>query len=111
MFIFGFLVIKLKIISFLLCVLLAIQILPVAQIGNMLGKNQWIEELPHDTSDDISKADVSAKFNHPYLPPADYTAALSSLSESTALACIHFSDQIPSNHSTEVVIPPPDSVF
>ncbi len=83
--------------------------LPIAQIGSMLSKNQWTEELPHDTSDDIGKADAIAKFNHPYLSPAGYSDNISLLSESKALAYIHFSDQIPSNHSAEVVIPPPDS--
>lgn len=84
--------------------------LPVAQIGSMLSQNQWTEELPHNAADDIGKAYAPADFNHPYLPPAGYAAAGSFFSESKALAYIHFSDQIPFNHSNEVVILPPDSV-
>lgn len=102
--------IKLKIISFFLSLLITLQMLPIAQIGSMLSQNQWTEELPHESGDDSGKADCLAKFNHPYLPPADYAASASFLSETKALAYIHFSDQIPSNHSAEVVIPPPDSV-
>ena len=85
--------------------------LPIAQIGSMLSQNQWTEELPHDASDDNGKMDAFAKFNHPYLPPAGFSNIVSVLSESKALAYIHFSEQIPPNHSAEVVIPPPDSVI
>lgn len=85
--------------------------LPIAQIGSTLSQNQWTEELPHNASDDAGKAGAFAEFNHPYLPPAGYSTIVSFFSESTALAYIHFSENIPSNHSTEVVIPPPDSVI
>ncbi|WP_018615079.1 hypothetical protein [Segetibacter koreensis] len=103
--------IKLKIISFFLSLLIAIQMLPIAQIGNMLSKNQWTEELPHNAADDAGKADTFAKFNHPYLPPSGYSTGISFCSDSKELAYIHLSESIPSNHSTEVVIPPPDSVI
>jgi hypothetical protein len=99
--------IKLKVIAFFLSLLMIMQMLPVRQIGKVLATNQWTEELPHDV-DDIGK-DASVKFNHPFLPPANYTTT-SFASETKALAYIHFSEQIPSNHSTEVVTPPPDSV-
>lgn len=101
--------IKLKIISFFLSLLLALQMLPVAQIGCLLSQNQWTEEVPHNADDDIGKADGLPDFSHPYLPPAGYSDTIF-LSESKALAYLHFSDQVPSNHSTEVVVPPPDSV-
>lgn len=101
---------KLKIISFFLMLLVTVQMLPVEKIGNMLSKNQWTEELPHNTCDDTGKADVPADFNHPYLSPLGYSSFVSATSDTRALAYIHFSDQIPSNHSTEVVIPPPDAV-
>ena len=103
--------IKLKIISFFLLLLLTLQMLPIKQIGRMLSQNQWTEELPHSVSDDNGKADACIHLHHPYLPPACYTAVVSSASDSKTLAYIHFSDQIPSNHSAEVVIPPPDSVM
>lgn len=83
------------------------QILPIKQIGKVLASNQWTEELPHDI-DEPGKG-TSIKFNHPFLPPAAYITSVSFASDTKALAYIHFSDQIPSNHSTEVVIPPPDS--
>jgi hypothetical protein len=84
------------------------QMLPVKQIGKVLANNQWTEELPHDT--DEAGKDPSVKFNHPFLHPSAYEAAISFASDSKALAYIHLSEQIPSNHSTEVVSPPPDSV-
>lgn len=103
--------IKLKIISLFLSLLFTIQVLPIARIGSMLSQNQWTEELPHGNSDDSGKTGTFSNYNHPYLPPAAYAANGSIFSDSKALAYIHYSDQIPSNHSTEVVIPPPDSVI
>ena len=74
----------------------------------MLSKNQWTEEIP-DVADEPGKA-AFTNFNHPFLPPIDYTTAVSFKKETKALAYIHHSEQIPSNHSTEVVTPPPDSL-
>lgn len=84
--------------------------LPIAQIGSMLSQNQWTEELPHSAADDNGKADGFAKYNYPYLTPVNYSTVASLFSETLALAYIHSSEQIPSNHSTEVVTPPPDAV-
>jgi hypothetical protein len=81
--------------------------LPLATIGSMLGSNQWTEELPHNTGDDEGKS-ITVSYNHPFLPPSDYTTATSVFAEAKALAYIHLSEQMPSNHSTEVVTPPPD---
>jgi hypothetical protein len=96
---------KLKVISFFLCLLLTMQMLPVQQIGRMLSSNQWTEELPHSTDDGSGKEDLSLQ--KLFLPPSSLTGT-SIRVETKALAYIHFSSQIPSNHSTDVVSPPPD---
>ena len=103
--------VKLKIISFFLILLLTLQMLPIKQIGSMLSQNQWTEELPHNVSDDDGKADACTGLHHPFLPPASYAAVVASAYESKTLAYIHFSEHIPFNHSAEVVIPPPDSII
>ena len=100
--------IKLRIISFFLSLLLTLQMLPIAQIGSMLSQNQWTEELPHD-ADESGKAEPSVKYIQPYLPPSAYITSISS-TETKCRAYIHHCKQMPSNHSTEVVTPPPDSV-
>jgi len=81
--------------------------LPLASIGNMLSKNQWTEELPHSLGDEEGKLS-EFNFNHPFIPPSEYHTIVSVFSEAKALAYIHLSEQIPTNHSTEVVTPPPD---
>jgi hypothetical protein len=101
-------VLKLKIISFFLSLLIAVQMLPMQQIGKALAINQWTEELPHD-NDEAGK-DTSVKFKNSLIPHTYYSANVSIAFEAKALAYIHFSEGIPSNHSTEVVTPPPDSV-
>jgi hypothetical protein len=100
--------VKLKVISFMLSLLMMMQMMPLKQIGKVLASNQWTEELPHDC--DEAGKDTSVKFNHPFLPPANYSNSVSFATEVIALAYIHHSEQIPANHSTEVVSPPPDSV-
>lgn len=97
---------KLKIISFFLVLLMTLQMLPIRQIGKVLASNQWNEELPHHM--DETAKDVLVKFNHPFFPPVDFTTSSSSANDVKALAYIHHSEQIPSNHSTEIVSPPPD---
>lgn len=97
---------KIKIIAFVLALLLAVQILPIAQIGSMLGANQWTEELPHN-SESPAKGEMPKFFSPNYLPPSPYSF-LSDAGNSKTLLYIHTSEQIPSNHSTDVVTPPPD---
>ena len=84
------------------------QMVPVSAIGQALGSNVWTEELPHN-SEIPTKADAF-NFNHPFLPPANYTSVNLVYTESQALAYIHISEQTPSNHSTEVFTPPPDFI-
>ena len=98
---------KNKIISFFLALLMMVQMVPVEQIGAMLCSNQWTEEFPHDI--DETGKDSLVKFNHPYLPLGLSANSASFAFETKSLAYLHFSQQIPFNHSTEVVSPPPDS--
>jgi hypothetical protein len=98
---------KIKIIALFLTLLLTLQVLPIAQIGSMISQNQWTEELPHN-ADDPGKEIISENFNHPYLPPQSYLTPNLVCSENKALAYIHHSEQVPSNHSNEVDTPPPD---
>lgn len=85
------------------------QMLPIAQIGSALSQNQWTEELPH-ADEAPSKPDAFAKFNS-FIPPVAYTTITSFYSENKASDYIHHSERIPSNHSTDVVSPPPDAAL
>ena len=98
---------KTKIIALFLSLLMTLQMLPIAQIGSMLSSNQWTEEFPHNQGDDAGKAD-EAKFST-LLPPEHYQLA-SHFSDCKAMIRIHISATIPSNHSTDVVTPPPDVI-
>ncbi len=99
---------KLKTISLLLCMLMAMQMLPIQQIGQMLSTNQWTEELPHSNADDEGKSD-SSHFQKAFLPVSG-SSGTNLLTDAKANAYIHRSDQIPRNHSTDVVSPPPDEI-
>ena len=81
--------------------------LPIERIGSMLSSNQWTEELPHGQADDAGKNDT-VKFPNS-LPPEQYQLA-SNFSDSKSLLWIHLSATIPSNHSIDVVSPPPDII-
>jgi len=92
-----------KIISFFLAMLMMVQMVPVAQIGGMLSSNQWTEELPHNTEDNLKNDNLSNNFL-----AAAHQHFFSDDTFSAASIYIHTSEQIPSNHSTDVVSPPPD---
>ena len=80
--------------------------LPIKQIGKVLAQNQWTEELPHDI--DENGKENSSKYSHSFVPPSAYTTANSCSLELKALAYIHLSHQIPTNHSVDIDTPPPD---
>jgi len=86
---------------------MTLQMLPISQIGQMLSTNQWTEELPHNASDGAVKAVDGSQPN--FFPP-EVNYNLDILAETKDLAYLHSSDQIPSNHSTDVVTPPPDQL-
>ncbi len=81
-----------------------VQIIPVAQIGGMLSSNQWAEELPHNCESGIDDACVKAFL------PVTLHGQVCDTKAFAALLYIHSSEQIPSNHSTDVVSPPPDVI-
>ncbi len=99
---------RLRIISFFLALTMAITMLPLSQIGYALGSNQWTEELPHGCSEP-EKSDNGFPIHHNFLPAEGYSI-VSHISENNAMLYIHLSDSIPSNHSTDVVSPPPDVI-
>ena len=80
--------------------------LPISQIGYALSNNQWTEELPHNAAEDSTKSDSGSK----KFLPANPHWFLTDISLNAADIYIHSSEQIPSNHSTDVVTPPPDVV-
>ena len=84
-----------------------LQVVPVAQIGKALSQNQWTEEIPVHTDAEV-KGDGDIHGHHPYVPPLAYTTIVSSFNEGQVLAYLHHVADIPTNHSTEVVAPPPD---
>ena len=94
---------KLRFISFFLTMLMLIQILPVQQIGNALSQSQWTEELPHkDVCCNEDGSMVKA-----FLPVTSHSPSFD-LIGSVSIIYIHVSERIPSNHSTDIVSPPPD---
>ncbi len=97
--------IRLKTIAFFLSLLMVMQMLPIAQIGQLLSSNQLIEELPHNSGDNGGKAVGS--LNSILFPQAD-NGNIIFIVESKVLAYLHSSDQIPSNHSSDVIDQPPN---
>jgi len=100
--------IKLRFISFFLSLVMAIQLLPVSGVGYEFSMccNQMTEELPQGTAEDTSKGEFSL---NNFIPATPHHLQFD-FSRSAANFYIHSSAQIPSNHSTEVVSPPPDAV-
>ena len=96
---------RLKIIALFLSLLMTLQMLPIAQIGQMIGSNQWIEELPHNANDNEGKAEGVILSN--FFPQIVYCNIVY-VAQSKDLAYLHISDQIPSNPSSDVLAEPPN---
>jgi hypothetical protein len=99
--------IKIKLISFFLVLVLSLQVVPIASIGRMLSTNQSTEELPQATTDGTGVDDV--KLNSFLLPEQHQLA--SSFDSHISLLRIHISTGIPPNHSSDILSPPPDAVI
>lgn len=98
---------KLQIISFVLSVILALQMLPVAQIGKVLVNDECAEEMPVST-DEACKEDGHTYYSPVFFHHAGSDENAGSFLLSRAMAYIYHSIDIPHNHSTDVVSPPPD---
>jgi hypothetical protein len=100
---------RLKVISLFFSLLVAIQMLPVQQIGQILSTGQWTEELPEETAEQKAKSDAAFKLPNLYLH-ATQESAISFFTDERVGLYIHSSEQIPTNHATDVVSPPPDAI-
>lgn len=92
-----------KVIGIFLIIVLAVQVFPVKPVGNLLMSNQIQEEIPHSFDSGISKKlDMKNDFY-------DYKLQVFSHSLlATAEYCILYSVDIPSNHSCDILVPPPN---
>lgn len=88
---------------------LAIQILPLAQIGYALSSNQWTEELPHGAMEKSEKTD-GQDICKTFLGVEQYKLT-TTIFNAKVLAFIHTSDITPHNFSNDVVSPPPDVIL
>lgn len=95
---------KLRIISIFLALLMISQMLPITQIGQLLSTNQMVEELPHSAAE-TGKMQCSLE---PHFLPPSFTHCPETSVASGIVAYLHGTEQIPSNHATDVVSPPPD---
>jgi hypothetical protein len=96
---------KIKIISFVLALLMMVQMMPIPQIGKLLSTNQWTEELPHSCEESSSKGD--AALNSTFIPP-DQHMLVSMFCDASTLIFLHLCSQIPFNQAADIVSPPPD---
>lgn len=93
-----------RIINIFLILVLAVQILPIQQMGKLLYTNQFTEEIPHqlDHSGEPQPSESKSDFIS--------TAELSMFHQKDCIGLIHpvIADVIPQNHTTEIHVPPPN---
>ncbi len=95
-----------KLYTLFLLTVLAIQILPIQQMGRMLFSNQFTEEIPHGSIDfdkDGCKKDV---LKNDYL----FTPAFSLGTAFISYTLWHpeMATAIPANHTGDIHVPPPN---
>ncbi len=94
-----------KICTVFLLLVLAVQMLPVQQIGNALFSNLFTEEIPHslDAEKDFSKKSVLT---------SDYLSTpvllIGSVYINFSLQHYCMADAIPQNHAGDIHVPPPN---
>ncbi len=96
---------KKKICTLFLVMVLAIQTLPIRQMGGLLFRNQFTEELPHAANHAIccfQKIDLKS----------DYLSAALETPVSAYISFFHhhqgFIDAIPQNYTGDIHVPPPN---
>jgi hypothetical protein len=87
-----------------LLMVMAIQILPIQQMGSLLFNNQFTEEVPHSVP--VEKG----SFQKAFLKSDYFSTAVESVSSyinaSSQYRC--FDDAIPPNHTSDILVPPPN---
>lgn len=94
-----------RIISFSLLVVLAIQILPVSQAGDFIGSDQSIELLSQDDSESNLRDGNPVSLLSLYSHEIAYKS-----SDGKAMKYIHTSAQLPSFYIADIIAPPPDII-
>ncbi|TDO29166.1 hypothetical protein [Sediminibacterium goheungense] len=93
-----------RIINIFLILVLAVQILPIQQMGKLLYTNQFTEEIPHnlDHSGEPQQSEAKSDFIS--------TPELSIFHQKDFIGLIRpvTADVIPQNHTTEIHVPPPN---
>src|SRR6478672_5251253 len=91
-----------KIISLFLIFTLLLQVLPVKQVGYILFGGQINEELPHGMSVAKQRALINEDLVH------DLNTIDFSYSSDKVYCFSLYASDIPSNHSLDVLVPPPN---
>lgn len=96
---------KKKICPLFLLLVLAIQILPIRQMGRLLFSNQFTEEVPHslDIEKDCCK---KALLKSDYLSTPSFTLCSAFIDFSYGHP--DFTDAIPQNYTDDIHVPPPN---
>lgn len=97
---------KKKLGTVFLLLVLAIQTLPIRQMGSLLYSNQFTEELPHSSNSEkncLQKIDLKS----------DYLSTSPETPVSTFISSSHyhpgFADAIPQNYTGDIHVPPPNA--
>ena len=95
-----------KLIGILLLFVLSIQMIPVIQVGALLCSNQINEEIPHNTAgsgyDLIKKFSGKSDLLQTEISPSQF------LSNKDEEYFFLLTDDIPANHSLDILVPPPN---
>lgn len=94
-----------KICTLFLLLVLAIQILPIQQMGGLLFSNRFTEEIPHvhDTDSGFFK---KAAIKNDYLSSTGCNIVSAFIV--SAVQHLDFADAIPLNHADDIHVPPPN---
>jgi hypothetical protein len=96
-----------RVLTLFLIMVMAIQMLPVMEIGKALYNSQFTEEIAHSISLDTDEVDKPDFQKTEYLPTKTFTNPVISLLASTEH--MHYAVTIPHNPANDINVPPPNS--
>ncbi|MBL0881793.1 MAG: hypothetical protein IBJ16_00345 [Chitinophagaceae bacterium] len=94
-----------RIINIFLILVLAVQIIPVQQMGKMLYSNQFTEEIPHSLDHNPENSKQSESKSDFISTPE---VGILYINNCSNLVRPITSDVIPQNHTNEIHVPPPN---
>lgn len=99
-----------KTFSFFLLMVMAIQTIPVMEMGEALCKGRFTEEIPQHNADVDKDGDGKSVLNKIEYLTVPHSCSVTNY-ENIVSAYFHYAIGIPQNYATDILVPPPNDSY